>query len=373
MAGSDLRRRARAALARGQEALAARRATDHWSGFPTLAGRSSVWVTAFVTAHLAGSGAPRESLRDARAWLVGQRYPGGGWGYGGEVPADADSTAWSLIALRGSAMLDRRALREASVFLAAHQRESGTATYLDDGRIRGYIQAPASLSMAGWTGTHCDVTAAALLAGSPPRGTPAARATLARLLSHQSGAGLWEAYWWRGPWYTTALVLRALDRAGVQPPERVARRILGALGREMLADGGFGLGASMQSDAFTTALALECHCRLASLGGIEARERTAAALLALQGPDGAWPGAPVLRIPAPDVLEPRHVSSWSLGSGGGNSFVIDEGGLFATALACFALKAGLDVKATRPAGPILEAPATPPQLLGEDVMTVARV
>jgi hypothetical protein len=36
-------------------------------------------------------------------------------------------------------------------------------------------------------------------------------------------------------------------------------------------------------------------------------------------------------------LQPQEDASWSNASGGGNSLVHDEGGLFATTLACYAL------------------------------------
>jgi hypothetical protein len=44
-----------------------------------------------------------------------------------------------------------------------------------------------------------------------------------------------------------------------------------------------------------------------------------------------------MRIPAPGVVHPEHVDEWSRGTGGGNSFVLDKDGLFATAAACSAL------------------------------------
>ena len=52
---------------------------------------------------------------------------------------------------------------------------------------------------------------------------------------------------------------------------------------------------------------------------------------------GAWRGDYVLRIPAPDVTDPRRVPEWSRATGGGNSFVMDRDGLFATTMACHAL------------------------------------
>jgi hypothetical protein len=176
-----------------------------------------------------------------------------------------------------------------------------------------------------------------MLAGTPSLAAPDGLSALGRLILRQSGAGLWDAYWWRGPLYTTALVLRAVHAAGVRLPHVSAGRLLRALEREQLPDGGFGLGASREPDPFTTALGLECLCRLAYIGGADRREVAVSSLLLQQQPDGSWPGDYVMRIPAPDVLEPRHVAQWSRATGGGNSYVLDTRGTFATALACHAL------------------------------------
>ena len=325
------------AVAGGLDRLLAAQEHGRWRGFPTLAGESDVWVTAFVVAHLREFKGRAPALRHARAFLASARHASGGWSYGGEVPPDADSTAWCLLALGRSRALTANAARDARRFLATHTTRAGVSTYRDDGEIRRYISADASVSMDGWTSPHPDVTVSAMLAGVPSLTTPEGTAALARLVSRQSGAGFWDAYWWRGPLYTTTLILRAVDAAEHRLPRDVALRLLRALQREQLPGGGFALGAAADPNPFSTALALECLSRLAYLGAEDARRAAAASLLTLQSADGGWAGDYVLRIPAPHIVEPRHVSGWSRGTGGGNSYVADSGGTFATALACYAL------------------------------------
>lgn len=229
---------------------------------------------------------------------------------------------------------DRRA---AEGFLWSHRTEGGFSTYRPDSSIRQYIGAGDQQSIAGWTAPHPDVTAAALLPSVPPERRRDAQAELAKLLARQRGAGFFDAYWWRGPHYTTALTLRALSRYRRRLPDDQAERLLRALEREQLADGGYGLGSAVRLDPFTTALALESLCHLAYLGGATERAAAGAALLAAQAGDGGWPGDFVMRIPAPDVVDPTHVTHWTPAGGGGNSYVFDQEGQFATALASHAL------------------------------------
>lgn len=314
---------------------------DHWRGFTTLAGESDVWVTAFIVAHLQ-TVAGRPPLGAAKAYLRAKCGGGGMWSYGGAVPPDADSTAWSLMALSGARDLPAANRRHALHALWQQRIGDGVATYAADGAIGAFIDAGAEVSLVGWTSPHPDVTAAAVLASTArsraePLPWPVENA-LAGLIARQSAAGFFDAYWWRGPHYTTALVLRALSacRRRLQP-ER-AQRVLRALDREQLADGGFGLGASQRMDPFTTAMALESLTHLAYLGGAPLRRGAVQALLDAQGDTGAWLGEYILRIPEPGVVDPRSVAVWTRDGGGGNSYVRDRDGLFATTLACHALE-----------------------------------
>lgn len=324
---------------------------DHWQGFPTLAGESDVWVTAFIVAHLAAIGVPRSALARARAYLIARQDRTAGWSYGSGVPCDADSTAWCLLALNGDRRFSRQRRTRAVRALLSHADEQGRiSTYRPGSGIADYIGADSEAAVAGWTSPHADVGAATVL---PLRsGDVHDDAVLERMLrwlvAAQTGAGLFEAYWWRGPYYATALTLRACARHERSLPARAAALLRRALRRERLPEGGYGLGAGTAASAFATALALEAWTHLGSAAAD--RRRTGAALLALQQADGSWSGEFVLRIPAPSVRDPRHVAVWKRSAGGGNSYVRDRDGLFATTLACHALHLWSVLEAARGSG-----------------------
>jgi hypothetical protein len=325
----------RSAVDRGIGRLADLAPDGHWIGFPTLAGSSDVWVTAFVVTHLAPLGRRTALLTDARRHVVRQRGEEG-WGYSSAVPADADSTAWCLLALRRSRLLGSDPRRESEQFLLDHADEfGGVCTYLPGSSIRSFIGA-GSTSMAGWTSAHPDVTAVGLLTDAYAPGSNEALRSLQWLVGQQDRAGLLPAYWWRPRFYTTAMALRACRRHGVRPGRLFERRLLERLEAKQLPDGGFGLGASPFPDPFSTALALECMLHLSSFDP----DRRAAAVVALidaQQRDGGWRGDLVLRIPAPSEPDPTRVQAWTTGTGGGNSYNLDLDGVFATVMTCHVL------------------------------------
>jgi len=327
----------RAAVDKGVRRLEALAPEGQWSTFRTLAGTSDVWVTAFVAAHLQAIRPRNSRLRPARSFLLGQQQHDGGWGFGHGVPSDADSTAWCLSVLRTFRPAPRAALIRAEAFLRTHQRGLGFQTYTADSGIREYIRAPKELSIEGWTSTHPDVTAAVLAAGPARTWDASLDAMLGALIASQTAAGLIDAYWWRSPYYALALSLRALRTHRRRPPHVFTARAREVLDGKQLPKGGYGLGANLEIDAFSTALALEAYSHLAKDAPKTAVSRVADALLAAQRPDGGWEGAFVLRIPAPSVVNPKSVHKWSAGTGGGNAFVKDKDGIFATVVACSAL------------------------------------
>ncbi len=355
--------RAQQALRRGVDRLVALAGPTGWHGFRTLAGDSDVWVSAFVIARIGPEASRRSVVRRARVALAAAQDPAGGWSFGGDVPPDADSTAWTLLALEGTRLADSVVRERAGAFLSELSAGDGYSTYGLDGRIGVFIEAGAR-SLEGWTSEHPDVTAAVLAAG-PPGASNAERLTrLAALVEGQTGAGWWPAYWWRAPLYTTALVLRALRRHGRSLPADREQRLLNALVREQLPGGGYPLGGSPDADPFVTALALETLTHLVGDQAREAEQGAGAALLDAQLPEGGWMGDFQLRIPPPDVRDPDLVRGWARGGGGGASYVLDRDGIFATAQACAALSSWL--AGDQEAGRRPEVPRRPPR--GQDVM-----
>jgi hypothetical protein len=265
---------------------------------------------------------------------------------------------------------DRQAAHD---FLLSHLELDGVRTFMPNSGIQEFIQASPSFSMLGWTSPHPDVTAAAINSGVFKRNRTQTRVALQNLIVSQDRAGVLPAYWWRPPYYTGALTLRAFSKFALRPPDATLNGLRELLDRKQLQHGGYGLGAQFELDPLSTALALECHTHLGSAGN-PGRMRAAAEGLALaQRPDGEWRGDFVLRIPAPYVLDPREVSEWSRDSGGGNAFVPDRHGIFATALSCHALALYLRVEAGDYAGiedhwPVVEIPGESPP---DDVEVVA--
>lgn len=351
-------------LAEAVAALVGQRSGDGlWQGFPTLAGQSDLWVSGFVATHLADLELVPVDLAPTRQALVAARADDGGWGYAAHVPTDADSTAWCARAVAPVDSAEGRA--EALGVLADHRVGAGYATYRPTSGIVAFVEASTFDTVSGWTVAHPDVTVAVLLAGEPAD-TGDADDVLRDLVSRQTGAGFVESYWWRGPLYASTLLLRALRRRGRWLGEDAAGLLYRGLARVQFDEGGFGLGADRRPDAFTTALGLEALCHLAGRDHDRRRDRAAEALMALQGSDGGWEGGHVMRIPSAGVVDPRHVARWSRDTGGGNSFVRDVDGVFATCVAV----AALDWWARDPGPMVPEVVITPMPALAGDVDVV---
>lgn len=304
-----------------------------WRGFQTLAGESDIWVTGFVLTHIYNLCEQKETIKELQNFLLASRHASGGWSYSAPVPPDADSTAWCLMALQSCEEFTEVASGEAKVFLWSHFTNGGLSTYKRESGILEFISAPNSETIAGWTSPHTDVSIAAVLADMRNEKVPG----ILKWLSGMQTDGVINSYWWRGPYYTTALFLRALTKLKLRLPMKHATKIAEALILQQRANGGFALGSSENTDPFTTALALESFVNLSYLGLYQQINNCANALFLSQNKNGGWPGDFILRIPAPFITDPNEVASWSYADGGGNSFIEDKKGIFATAMACHAL------------------------------------
>ena len=261
------------------------------------------------------------------------RKASGAWSYSADVPPDADSTAWCLMALKSYAELRVNELDKSRKCLWNHFKDQGIATYTSDSGIQEFISAPNKELITGWTSAHPDVSVAAVLADINNEKTPA----VMKWLIEKQHEGLIDSYWWRVPYYTTTLVLRVLSILEKELPKNLAEQLVKKTIEDQLPNGSFGLESSNEPDAFTTAMALELMVNLSSSGTDQAINKCLRALLESQQPNGAWNGGFILRIPAPFVTNPETVGSWNKETGGGNSYVKDQNGIFATTMACYAL------------------------------------
>lgn len=326
----------KSAIRKGVDRLKRHIKDKRWHGIPTLAGESDIWVTGFTLAHILDLTIHDPIVEEVQSYLISSRKSSGGWSYNEEVPCDADSTAWCLMALEGAKGFTDKEREIAKAFMWSHRTHHGISTYRKDSGILKYLEIDQGHRIVGWTSAHPDVTAAVLLAGGVKKKQE--NEELAELVATQKGSGFFDAYWWRGPHYTTTLLLRILTNNKKRLTDSQAYLLLNALRREQLSDGGFGLGSSLQLDPFTTALALESLSYLFYLGGDSIRRLAGLSLMKSQKDDGSWEGNYIMRIPAPNIVDPQHVSKWSREGFGGNCYISDTNGLFATAVSCFALE-----------------------------------
>ena len=265
-----------AAVARGVAALSRARCGAHWRDFALPVGASDAWVTGYVLTSLAelrDTALPADPTLAAPAlhWLLEAQQPGGGWGYNGGVPADADSTAWVMLACRG---WSHPVPSSAQRFLLRCMRGAG-----------GFATYPAATAPAvGWARPAEDVAAVARRALRLPAATG------------EGGPALPPATWWTSPLYVTAM--RLAGGATVSGNTRAA------------------LAGFVPAGAFEAALLLICRAAL--------RQSCAALLrrlLEMQGADGLWAPSARLRLARPAVAAP-----WA---------VIDSGPLFLDGQAVF--------------------------------------
>ena len=271
---------------KGTAALLDALADDHWEDFALPVGASDAWVTGYILAMLADLPSDlREKLRPGLApplaWLLARQRPGGGWGYNGTVPDDADSTAWAIIALRA---WGRPTPPGAVDFLLRCRQGEQFATYSQTESPKRAWAAPA----------------------------PDVSAVVARALNQSSTAAfsaqntLTPAYWWASPLYTTAM---RLDCA--EGPLPVPLRSL--------------LARFSPAGTFERALLVRALVRADLPANTQA-----ARLVQAQRRDGLWPPAARLRVPYDDPSPPwRRIDSGVL--------YTDSRGLFTSATAVAAL------------------------------------
>jgi squalene-hopene/tetraprenyl-beta-curcumene cyclase len=270
--------------------------------------------------------------------LAGRQRPTGGWGFDTAVPPDADSTAWSLLALATMPVWRPSAIARARRYLQLHQRSDsgGFSTYAPLDGIDRYIDVPPVMTR-GWLASHSCVTAVvtqALLAHGEARDSPTIRRAAEYLLRERDGRGLWNSYWWRGSAYSTYHALRALIwcRALDWPDLRSSACVIQ---EHQERDGSWCTEAERPS-AFETAWAV-LALMLEPVPMSPAADRGIEWLLAAQQADGGWPTTPILQIPWPNASHPDEVAVWSENGLGTGVVIEDRRGLFTSAACVWAL------------------------------------
>lgn len=256
---------------------ALQREDGRWTDYQLPVGTCDQWITAYVGLALAqygqrmGCPSALAAARRGAAWLCTERSYPAGWGYNATTGPDADSTAMSLGLLRE---LGWPIQSEDQAFLRHQWRpEGGLATY----------DRPDA-----WGCLHWDVTPWGYLGLSHEDQRALHDSFLHGLHTNRTADGMWRAYWWRNPYYSTFLTLEVLEELGLPAPSRPENP---APAGRLVVDNPFDLACL---------IGIKC-LEAMPLGPLGPPLR---ALLAWQEADGRWPGHPNLRVTDPSCYAP---------------------------------------------------------------------
>lgn len=313
-----------------------------WRDFKTRAGESCDWVTGFTIYNSASSDFLRNMLEYASRSLLRRQYRNGGWSYNNEeVPPDCDSTAWVLLAESTVTVWKPSAILRGMAFISRHFQQEGFSTYNVDDGIERFIQANPT-DADGWYAPRLCVSATAcqalLLHGNSPENSML-QVALRSILGQQAESGLWSAYWWRGPEYSTAQAIRALAAAG-QLSNNVWERASRGLLSQQNSDGGW--GTDRRSTAFETAMALVSLLTRPDKNVLGAIDSGVEWLVDFQE-DGRWPSEPILRIPNPAIDDFAN-ETWQPDGLVTGALVRDQNGIFSAAASIGALETYRGIK-----------------------------
>jgi squalene-hopene/tetraprenyl-beta-curcumene cyclase len=245
----------------------------------------------------------RAIARSEAEYVAGARLQdrAGGWSYFPdlpELPPDADSLAAALSLF----------VRIAPEYIPLCQEpvDLVLAGRTVDGSFETWIvapgDAPADRARMEWairncwgTGADPDVLAHlcyALWLWSPARYEDAVRLGASKIVEMQQPDGRWRATWYVGPAYGTALAVRLLRETGTGGDSILrARRFLSG---SQLEDGSW--GDDETSKPLQTSLSMAALAEAGPRSGRTELQRGAAALRALQLPDGSWQASPWIQM-----------------------------------------------------------------------------
>ncbi|MFJ9901064.1 hypothetical protein ACIQPR_47955 [Streptomyces sp. NPDC091280] len=280
-------------------------------------------------------GPGRSAAESAWELLRQARGPSDGWGYGPQVPGDADITSWVLRLAEALGAEDDPRAEEGYRFVAAHlQEDGGISSYLPQ------FAAPFLDRVAprwdAWYASHACVTTAA--AGL--RHLPVHERLLARLREIRRPDGSWPAYWWPDREYPTALAAEALTAdspAGDRPEARAAARWAAA---RIGADGAVRTEWEPEGSAFATAFALRAVLAGERPEDRDTVRRAVSYLVDSQEQEGSWRPSAWCRVPGPMEFDPDARAHWKRGQRGKaalGSVVLDMKALYTTASVVAAL------------------------------------
>ncbi len=308
-----------------------------WIDFYNGAGLSDTWTTAFVLCNL-GHKSVKEKisldvLEKGCAFINNMNE----WGYNKEWIPDADSSSFALLSqFMHNQLPDNSALQKWQKY---QSKDGGVVTYNNSVDVISSLNSGENIDVGGWINSHTCVSAAAYYFLSMADGnSQSCRKLEDFMLQRVNEQGLWDAYWWTSPIYSTSFMIKSLPCCFNNSLKEKIIDSMEALLQFQSENGSFGDQYEKESP-FYTSLVIDAFCQHKELyqkSKIQI-DKAAQWLLSEQRSNGSWLGTPVLRMPAPEVMEPKNITSWPVGTRGNNIRVVDFNRLFTTSMAVSAL------------------------------------
>ncbi|HJY85387.1 MAG TPA: prenyltransferase/squalene oxidase repeat-containing protein [Candidatus Acidoferrales bacterium] len=285
--------------------------------FVTAHGQPLVWVSAYVGSVLqssrnlvacgdSGRQAALQQTLSSLTELLASQHRDGRWSLHAGMPADADTTAWTIRFLRAARGVSPQLLSTAS--LSRYQRP--------DGGFSRFLPEEAGEMFAGWAISHPEITGLVVEtllqmgARNDTACVPQARDYLLRARQDQP---LWRSYWWEGTAYASFHCFNALRACGGVLAEDDEKQIFSEICRCQDKSGSWGEALRGRSTAFETAYSLRLLLRLrATCRVFPALLRGVKWLLLHQLKDGSWISDPMLRLPHGADRQPEKFNDWKL-------------------------------------------------------------
>jgi squalene cyclase len=302
------------AISKGLRFLKGTRCKDSlWRDFDTLAGKSSDWVSAFVSYSVSDSLASERMTLSTRRILMHRQRPNGGWSYNRYVPTDCDSTAWALLALSQNKRYNESVIKRGIHYIQQHQdrTQGGFSTYNADDQIDTFIQLH-NKHLDGWYSLHVDVTSIViqcLMSYDFSLDSEIIRKAALYVNRERYDNCYWKSYWWKGYSYSTYNALKALLICKSIGLEHL-KKILLFLSSSQKQDGGWNDSCGDESEVFATAFVILTLLLYPMDITISHLKKGIYWLLCVQNADGSWPVRPILKIPPPLISNPDTIKKW---------------------------------------------------------------
>ena len=308
-----------------------------WEDFYNGAGLSDTWATAFILSNLLQQPTknylPKQVLKKGLSFINFQQT----WGYNSCWIPDADSTTFALLSqFLNDNSVNKTGLRE---WLLYQNSDGGFGTYNNPSNIISSLNSDAAIDVNGWINSHICVSASAYYFLSKTALNQVALQKIEKyLLEKVNTQGLWGAYWWTSPIYSTSFMVKSLPYCS---NNSLKEKIINSI--DVLLDfqndnGSFGDEFEKESP-FYTSLVIEAFCQEMTIYK-KTKNRIDKAvkwMLSEQKTNGSWEGTPIMRMPASEITKPQQITDWPIGTRGNNIRVIDFNRLFTTSTAISAL------------------------------------